>query len=141
MAKIYKRSDRIKVNIGDVTVVIAPLSVHDKTEAQRIIANGSINQDYALTQQGLILLLKCSVKEIIGLEDSNGEPYKLQFEGDRLTDDCIDDLFNIQLHEKLIMICTSLVRGIPSEFKDEKGNKIEGVEIVSSASEGAPAPK
>jgi hypothetical protein len=138
MTKIYKKSDRIKVNIGEVTVVIAPLSVHDKTEAQQIIANGSINQDYALTQKGLILLLKCSVKEIIGLEDVDGNPYKLDFEGERLTDGCIDDLFNIQLHEKLIMICTSLVRGIPTEFKDEKGNKIEGVEIVSSAGEAVP---
>lgn len=130
MAKIYKLSDRIKLKIGELTVVISPLSLHDKNEATKMISKGATTADLGMTQDGLIHLLKSCVKDIIGLENADGSPYKLEFVDGKLTDECVSDLCNLEIHTKLLMVASSLVRGIPSEFQDQHGNKIEGVEIV-----------
>jgi hypothetical protein len=118
-------------------VSLAPLSLHQKSEVQRLTYEGIRSGNTTLTQDGLLLALKASLKDIEGIEQADGSPYKLSFGEDKLlTDECLEDLCNISFHEKLILICTSLVRGIPDqEFKDEKGNKIEGVDIVRTSKE------
>jgi hypothetical protein len=143
MARIYKRTDRIKVKIDDVTVTIAPLSLDQKTEAQMLMARGKIEKNFGLLQKGVVSILKNSVKHIDGLEDIDGKPYALSFEDESknsLTDSCIDDLFNIEMHKKLVMVCSAMVGTIPSEFTDENGKPIEGVSIVKSSSEATQNP-
>lgn len=133
MARIYKRSDRIKVKIDEVTVTIAPLSLDQKTEAQSLMALGKINRDYNLITKGIISLIKSAVKSIDGLENADGSKYQLTFNGDLLSDESIDDLFNIELHKKLVMVCSSLVVSIPTQFVDETGQPIEGVTLLDTA--------
>lgn len=140
MAKIYRTTDRIKVKIGEIVVTIAPLSLHDKTEATKLIASGTSRKDYGVTHEGLIYLLKCALKDVSGFETSDNQPYKLQFEDGKVTDDCISDLFNHEVHEKLVMLCTSLVRGISNKLVDHEGKEIEGVEFLKSEKEDNSTP-
>lgn len=131
MSRIYKRTDRIKVRIHDVTVTLAPLSFDQKTEAQDIMLRGSVQKNMQLLSKGIASLVKYSVKNIEGVEDADGNPYKLEFDGDSLSDSCLDDLFNLDIQDKLQAACLSLVKGIPKEIVDDKGQPLEGVVILS----------
>jgi hypothetical protein len=131
MSKIYKRTDRIKLQIDDLVVTISPLSIHIKTEAAAMMAQGKIKADYALLTNAIILMIKHSVKNIEGLKNHDGSDYKVELEDNCLKDETIEDLFNIEMHKKLTMICSNLMTSIPDSFIDERGNKIEGVEVLS----------
>ena len=137
MGKIYRRSDRIRIKIDDMVVTISPLSLDQKTEIQDLIARGKVTSNYKMVTEGITLAVKYSVKKIENLFDYDDHEYKVEIENDRLTDECVNDLFNIELHKKLTMICTSLLSSIPSEFLDINGQKLEGVEILNSKKEPA----
>lgn len=134
MAKIYKRSDRIPVKIDDIQIVIAPLGLEQKTEIQDCMARGHIKRDYALLQKAISDAIRYAVKDISGVEDAEGNPYKLTFdEAGNLTEECVSDLYNLEMHPKLVMVCSALVKRIPQQFTDELGVPLEGVEIIASA--------
>lgn len=135
MPKIYKRTDKIKLKIDEVIVTISPLSLSQKSEVQVLMNAGVTNRDIKSMQEGVVLILKYGLKDIEGLTDSDGRPYKLEFENDILKDECIEDLFNIELHHKLVNVCSSLLKGISNKITDSLGNPIEGVEFVSTKSE------
>ncbi len=95
--------------------------------------NGNIKGDYKRATRGIVLALKYSIKGIEGVEDSEGNPYKLQFGDDKfLTEDCVADLLNLHITDKLTMFCIALANGVPEVLKDSKGRKIEGVEIIKA---------
>lgn len=126
MARIYKTSDRVTVKIDELTIKIAPLNLHQKNQIQRMMLDGQKTQDLPKLNQALILAIKYCLKDIKGLEDNNEESYKLEFENGELTDECLDDLMNIEAGPKLIQTCAAFVSGIPKEFK------IEGVSFVDT---------
>lgn len=131
MARIYRRTDRIVVKIDDITVKLAPLTLHQKTEIQQTMIKSRTSMDIREATRGIALSIQCSLKGLEGVEDMDGNPYKLQFEDDLLTEACVDDLMNLELTKKLTMVCASMVNGIPKEFADNNGVPIEGVEIVA----------
>jgi hypothetical protein len=130
MSRIYKRSDRIKVRIDNITVTLAPLSFDQKTEAQDLMAKGTAKSDIRMLSKGIATLVKYAVKNIEGVEDGEGKPYQLEFDGDSLSDSCIDDLLNLEIQEKLQSTCLSLCQGIPKQILDAKGNPVAGVELI-----------
>lgn len=133
MARIYKRSDRISVKIDDVTVKLAPLSLHQKTEVQAAMIEGHKNSDIRKATRGLALAMRYSVKSIDGVEDADGQPYKLQMdETDCLTDECVDDLMNLDITAKLALVCSGLVNGVPAEFTDQYRVPLVGVEVIKA---------
>lgn len=133
MVRIYKKSDRIPVRIGNITVRLAPLSKDEKTEIQLCMIRGRGNNDYKELTNGLFLSLKYAVKGIDGITDGDGNKYELQFDDNKnLTDDCVSDLLNMEEKDKLTLVCISLINKIPDEFTDEKGKKLEGVEIIKA---------
>lgn len=130
MARIYKLTDRIKVKIDDITVTVSPLSRHQKAEIQTLLL-GLGRGDVKAATEGIILAMKYAVKSIEGLEDAAGV-YKAQFDDSgHLTDETIEDLYNLEDSVKLLQVCQSLVSGVPSEFQDKDGKPIDGVEIVT----------
>jgi hypothetical protein len=135
MARIFRKSDRIAVKIDDVTVKLSPLTIHQKVETTQAMYNGQANADLRELTRGTVLALKYSVKSVEGVYDSDGKPYQLQFEGDSLTEECVDDLMNLQITKKLALVCAGMLNGIPEEFTDISGNKIDGVELVSNQKE------
>lgn len=130
MARIFKRSDRILVKIDDIVVKLAPLTLHEKTEVQMALLQNKGSLDIREATRGMAMAIRFSLKGVDGLEDSDGNPYKLQFENDVLTDACLDDLMNLELTTKLALVCIGMVNGVPSEFTDANRRALAGVEIV-----------
>jgi hypothetical protein len=137
MARIYKRTDRISVKIDDIVVKLAPLTISQKTEIQQAMLEGSKKTDIREATRGIALAIQYSVKGIEGVQDSDGNPYALQFEGGNLTEACVDDLMNLELTRKLTLVCVAMVKGVPSKFTDEQDKDLEGVELVNP-SKGEP---
>lgn len=132
MSKIYRRSDRIVVKIDDITVKLSPLTLHEKVEINSQMLRGSRDKNLKELSEGLALAIRYALKDIDGLEDSDGSPYKLQFADDGgLTPQCIDDLMNIEATNKLALVCSSMINGVPSQFTDEHRNALAGVELVT----------
>jgi hypothetical protein len=125
MGKVYRLTDRININIDDILVTISPLSIHQKTEIQSAMWKGRTEKNFEEATRGVMLSIKYAVKGISGLTDSSGKEYKLEFENGVVSDQSMDDIFNLGLTDKLSMVCAALVKGIPSDFN------IEGVEFVS----------
>lgn len=81
--------------------------------------------------------IKYALKEVKGLVDEKGKPYKLQFEDDKscLTDNCVDELLATQLSDNLIYVGLQLGANIPNKIiNPSTGLEIEGVEIVEEKS-------
>jgi len=132
MAKIYRTTDRIPVQVDDVIITLSPLKYHEKAEIQACVMKGDAHG----ATQGAALALKYSIKEIKGVELEDGSEYSLDLgpEGN-LTEDCISDLLNLQVFDKLIAVSLNLLNGIPDKFVDlATGKKITGVEIVKEKS-------
>jgi hypothetical protein len=135
MARIYKRTDRITVRIDDITVKLAPLTVDQKTEIQTLMADGAKLRDLKKMTQAIALSIQYGMKGIEGVKDGDGNDYRLEFEGDSLKASCVDDLMNLEVRDKLTLVCSAMVNGVPKTFTDEQQKAIDGVEIVD------PAPK
>ncbi len=139
MARIYKRSDRIVVQIDDVTVKLAPLSLDQKTEIQQALLMAKAKGDLKELTKAIVLAVKYSLKDIRGVQDEDGE-YKLRMDGDVVADDCLEEIMNLDMHKKLTMVTMSMLAGVPKVFTDEENKAIEGVEILNQP-EGSPAGK
>lgn len=132
MVKLYRTTDRIPVKIDSLKFKISPLSFEQKAEIQAILIEGTPMAIVRAAKEAI----KCSVKEIEGLVDYEDQPYKLEFEGDKLTDSCVDDLLNVDPDDKLSLVCTSLLNGIPKSFVDpQSGKAIKGISIERSKAE------
>ena len=126
MARIYRTSDKISVKIDDITLKISPLNFEQKCEIQTQLLSGK-PMDIVRAAR---MALKFSVKEVAGIEEEDGSPYQLEFDNDELSDHCIDDLLNLEQQEKISVLCTSLLHGVPKELIDpQTGKPMAGVKI------------
>jgi hypothetical protein len=130
MARVYKLTDRITIKVDDITIKIAPLSLDQKNEIQNEFLLGRTKGSPKHLTNGTVLSLKYALKDIQGLEDADGKPYSLEFDSNALTDSCVQDLMNLDLAEKLAVICATMTKGVPQKFD------LEGVEIVKTAKVG-----
>lgn len=135
MARIYRTTDRIPVKVDDVTVLISPLTFEQKSEVQEAMM-GFANGDVKAATRGVVLSIKYALKGIEGVEDADGKPYELSLENGCLTDEAVSDMLNLHCTEKLAIVCSSLLNGVPTGFKDNDGNPIKGVEFVKKAKPG-----
>lgn len=128
MAKILRLQDRIKLSIGEIVFTLAPLNKLQKQELSECTKNVDGKEIINLTQ-AQHLWMKYSIKDVDGLRTYSDEPYKLEFDGDVLTDDCVTELFNLEEKETLTNVAWQILNGI-SELKDlNTGEKLEGVEL------------
>ncbi len=138
MARIYKRTDRICVKIDDITVKIAPLTLHQKAEIQHAMILGRTKTDIKEASKGIALAVKYGVKGIDGVQDSDGNPYQLKMDSEgNLSDEAVDDLLNLEMTQKLVMICSGMVNGVQTSFTDSDGKALDGVEIVDTPKQEA----
>lgn len=122
MAKIYRISDRIQVDIEGLTFSIGPLTFDQKSEIQALAASG----DFIKSLQSAKLAVKYAVKDVDGLDD-----YKVEKDEAGLTEDCLNDLLNLPQNEKVQMTCLGLLQGIPDKFVNPfDGKALEGVTII-----------
>lgn len=131
MARIYKLTDKIKYQIGELSVSISPLSVNDKNILIDYQVKGTAKRDVNALLEGAIYTIQCAVKAVSGLEDSEGNPYQLQFdESGKLTRECAEELLNIEQSNQLISLCASFANGVPSKLP-------EGVSVAESPNKKA----
>lgn len=125
--KLYKTTDRIKVKIGDLEVSISPLTYEQKIEVQTILSNSSKPDDI---YKGSLLAMRYGIKEIKGLELTDGSKYELNFDEGILTEECAKELLNIEMNAELMAVCNSFADKIPQQIN------IKGVEIVNPKKKG-----
>lgn len=131
MARIYKTTDRIQYKIGEITVSISPLSVGDKNTLSEYMIKGQSKQDVKSLMEGSVYVLQCAVKDVKGLEDSDGNEYKLQFdESNKLTRECAEDLLNLEQSTNLLSLCSMFINGVPT-------NLPEGISLASTKNKKA----
>lgn len=128
MARIYKMADRIPIKIDDMVIHISPLNYENKAICQGLILNGR-HMDAA------VHALKNAIKDIDGLETADGSKYELEIENNQLTNDCLDELLNVQGSDKMQLVAISLLQGIPDSFTDPvSGKEIDGISFVKEPS-------
>lgn len=131
--KIFKTTDRLKVKIDGVTVYLAPLNFEQKSEVQGLMVKASKGD----TQSGLAgarLAVKYSLKKVDGVEDFDGNKYELELEDNVITDDCLQDIINSTMSEKLQITACTILTGIPSKIIDPITKlPLKGVSILKNS--------
>ena len=133
MATIYKTTDQIPLKVKDLTIKVSPLSFEQKMKVQsEILKNGAEG-----AMRGAKLACQFAIKEIKGIVDGSGNEYQIELKDGKLSDECWDDLQNVQETQDLITVCLNLINGVPKEFIDpQTGKKLEGVSFVKKDNPG-----
>lgn len=146
--KVLKRSDRIKVTVSDLNFdaskaepgakapllaafYLAPLTMAQKAEIKdcRQLKGGVMVLDGL---KASALAVKYSLKDVEGLEDSDGQTFKLEFTDntqDALTDDCVESLLNAEVSTVLMLACSNLIHQVYSKLTYPDGIEIPNVEV------------
>jgi len=125
------------IKIDDISFKVAPLTYAQKLEVQGMLTkkNGTDIDNIAKTTKSLI---EMSLKDVKGLTYPDGEEFRLDFDGGKITEPCFDELMNLSLSTKLTIALMQLVQGIPKEIIDTAtGKPLKGVSIVKSNGVGA----
>ena len=75
------------------------------------------------------LAVKYTVKEIKGVIDSGGEEYQLEFAGDVLSDDCVNDLLNLEICSEIGIAALNFLNGVPTKIRDQFQQEISGITL------------
>lgn len=127
MAKIYRTTDIIPLNIDGLVVNVSPLSFEQKMQIQSEVLKGGPQA----AMRAAKLACQYAVKDIKGIEAADDTEYKVEIKDGKISDECWDDLQNIEQTQKLITVCLGLINGIPKEFVNpETGKAIPGVSLV-----------
>jgi hypothetical protein len=131
--RIYRTSQKIEVKIEGISIYISPLSFHQKMELQtHMVAASQGDMDEAM--KGVVKALKFSMKGIRGVtvedHDGNEVDYELSFEDGELTEDCVNELLNMPVANKISAVCTSLLSGIQNQILDHEGKPLQGVSVI-----------
>jgi hypothetical protein len=128
---IYKTTDRIRVEIGGITFLLSPLSWDQK---QDILNEVKLIEGKPNNRNSTYKSLKYAVKGIEGVKLADGSPYVINLENGLISDECVEDLLNLEIAPKLIMTSYSFVHGVPSKIVNPvTGEAVDGVEIVLNA--------
>lgn len=130
MIKIPRMSDRFEIKIGEVIFIISPMTYQQKAEINGItrIVDGEVVAD---SERQAYTSIKYSIKEVRGkIQNYDGTQYKLEMDGDVLSDNCVSELISGLWAGSLIFAAHSLIDAIPDEIiHPVTGKVIEGVSI------------
>ncbi len=131
MAKIYRLTDRIDVKVHDLTFKLSPLSMSQKQELHSHVSKGNSAGDMGEILTATRKAIKYCVKGISGLEDCDGNDYELSFDGDgSLSDECVEDLLNMEYQEEIALMCMTIANKVPEEFLHADGTPMKGISRV-----------
>lgn len=136
MALLYRTSDRLKLKVDDIVVHLSPLSYLEKAMVEEEVRKGTT---IALTTAAA-MAVKYAVKGVENVFLPGGEEFFVELDEEgKLTDQCVSDLLNLQMYDKLISISLNLLNGVPKRFTNmETGQPISGVSFVEEDSEKKP---
>ncbi len=134
--KVLRTSEQVKIKVKDdagaelFSFTVSPLTYEQKSEIQncRTMKEGEARVDGL---KAVRLAIKYALKKVHGLEDSDGEPYELEFEANKaaLTDSCIDDILNTERAGTFSVACSKMLNGVYSELQDADGQPMQGVTV------------
>lgn len=128
---VYRSTDRVTLKILDVTFKIKPLSYQEKMDISSEIWNhDGAKKENSITSARKIM--KYAIKEVDGVSYPDGTTFELRFdENNHLTDECTEELSNMEISSELIVSLYSFVKGVPKEILNPvDGKKMENVMIV-----------
>ena len=134
--KVLRDCDRVTITIGEVEFDLKPLNYWQKNEIMDLaeMEGGELKSN---TRKATIFAMKSSIRDVRGLEDLHGNPYKVEFnEAGDLTDECVTDLLNLEMGGKILFACYNMVHGIPTEIVNPTtGKPLDGVTLKIKAPE------
>lgn len=124
---IHRLTDKIPVRIGEITFWMSPISWEDRTRLlsfTKMVSGQEVTDAMKMAAE----TIRCSLKDIEGVEYADETPYELTFDSNhRLSDECLAELWQLENIDKLIKACSALLYGQTSDLKDQ------GIEIDYSA--------
>jgi len=131
---IYKTTDKVWIEIGDVQFAFSPLSLQDK---QKVFAEGKALQGEVEQMQFAKRLLALTLKDCKNIQLPDGSEYRFNFNANgELADENINDLLNTDLAGLLIETTSSLLQGVPSGeavINPGSGLPIAGVKLLKKS--------
>lgn len=135
--KILRLSERFKIDLEGVIVTIAPLSGSQKLEMTSMVRQNDDGKFYIDKNKQELFLVKHSVKEISGLKDMDDQEYSLEFNGDKLADDCAEEVLGFLVNTMFTYANTQAMKGLFGEVLNPfSGEVIKGVTIERVIKEG-----
>lgn len=113
--KILTLKDRVKVSVDGVTFYVSPLSREAKRQLAgcRFVESGEEKMNL---YEANTILLKYGLKDVEGLKDYHGDNYKLEFDNEKLTEECVSDILNLPVKDSLLAAAWSVSNGSHEEF-------------------------
>lgn len=140
---IRSKNDRVLVEISGsnpsekpAQFFFKPLTIGEKTEISGRVKKGFDEGDLGGVLEFTRLVLSKTLKDVKGLERPDGSSYRLEFEGDSISEDCLDDLMNLEINERFITVAGMFLRGVPVEGQviNPKTNKpLDGVVVKKNS--------
>lgn len=128
--RISRLTDRFKIKLEGVTVMVAPLSGRQKLEMTSMIKQREDGKLYIDKPSQEHYLIKHSVKSIEGIQDYDGKDYVLDFDGDSLSDDCAEEVLSFLVNTYFTVANTQIISGIMGDVINPiSGKPIEGIMI------------
>lgn len=124
---VYRPTDRIAVQVGEVSLKISPLSYEQRTNllALTVMKNGKAERDAARSS---FLTLKAAIKEVDKLPEmkfSDGSEVKLEWENGALKDESLEILIQVMGSIQSPQLSTALILG---RFQDSPEGIVFGEE-------------
>lgn len=142
--RIARLSDRFKIKMEDVEVIVAPLSGKQKLEMTSMIKQNESGRFFIDKIAQELFLVKHSIKGISGLKDLDGNAYELSFEGEYLSDACADELLGFLVNSYFTVANTQIIAGIMGDVVNPitgevvKGISVERVSAISEEEKKSP---
>lgn len=125
---IYRPTDRIRVQVGEVVLKVAPLTYEQKTQllSHTVMRNGEPVRDGARSS---FLTLKKAIKEVEKLPElkyADGSPVEFKWEDGELSEESLEVLLQVLGSVHSPQLSTALILGKYTEppegivFGDEK---------------------
>lgn len=125
----------LEVSTGDekITLVFSQLNYFSRNKIASITTSYKKGGVFIDSSLSCFYNIKHALKEIYGVIDAEGNPYKLKFENDNeeLTDECVDELLSTELSDALLYTAASISNNIPTQILNPITKlPIEGLEII-----------
>jgi len=133
MAVIYRTTDRVLVEIEDISLKFAPLSEGDKMKLINLFSTTDFSKDPAAALKHSKELIMLTLKDVDGVELSDGSKWHLEFEEGKVKSSSIDELLSLDLAQKIVIVAGQFLRSVPRVgggiIDPSTGEKLEGVEV------------
>jgi hypothetical protein len=129
---VRKTNQIVPIEIDGVTFSFRPLSMGEKTELM-----GELEKDKstgALLQWTKAVVSR-SLRDVRGLTNEDGSEYRPTFDGDRMSTEAMDDLMNLPISEKIMLVGGLFIMGVPADgqlIHPQTNRPIDGIIVKKS---------